>query len=119
MVLIEIPPNANCDEVDLRVFQEVEIPQPVTRVRLERNPNRPEWYEVVGWTLDGLPSQAWAQKVDDSGEGVAILIHGADAGVRLRPAGCQTPWQSDHPEQWGAPFLIMADAEDIQLERRQ
>ena len=109
MVIVEVPPNPNCEPVDLRLFHDVEAAQPVHRVCLERTPDRPAWYEVVGWTAAGAPCPAWAQRVDDSGEGVAVLIHGGDAGVRLRPEGAAGPWTLDDPQQWGAPFLLLAD----------
>ena len=113
MVLIEIPDNPNCSPVDLRVFHDVKPPIQVSQVRLERQPGRPEWCEVTGWTLDGAPCAAQAQSVDDSGEGVALLVFGGDAGLRLRPAGSDGAWSLASAHQWGEPFLIVADTGDV------
>ena len=114
MVIIEIADNPNCPQADLRVFHEVEPARSVRCVRLERHPGEPVWYAVTGWMSEGRPCPALRQKVDDSGDGTAVLVHGGDAGLRLQPAGVPQPWGLDHPEQWGEPFLIMADAQDIQ-----
>ena len=113
MIIIEIPPNPNCDAVDMCVFHDLTPPRLVSQVRLEREQGVAQWYEVTGWTTSGTTQSALAQKVDDSGEGVALLIHGGDAGLRFRPAGSQTAWQLRHAEQWGTPFILTTDAADV------
>ena len=113
MLVIEILPNPNCEAVDMRVFHDLEPPRAVQQVRLERDGGQAKWYDVVGWTLTGTPGPAQAQKVDDSGEGVAILIHGQDAGLRFRPSGSSTHWSVHDPAQWGEPFLLTTDASDL------
>ncbi len=113
MIVIEIPPNPNCEAVELRVFHDLEPPRPIRQVRLERSPGAPAWHDVVGWTLAGVACPAQAQKVDDSGEGVAFLIYGGEAGLRLRPAGSQEPWSLECANQQGVSFLIVADPGDF------
>ena len=114
MVIIEIGPNSNCEAVEMRVFHDLEPPRPVSRVRLEKTPGTPQWFDVTGWTAAGTTQPAFAVKVDDSGEGVALLIYGGDAGLRLRPAGNPESWSLNHPQQWGLPFILTTDAADIQ-----
>ena len=115
MVLIEIAENPNCAPVDLRVFHDLAPSQPVAAVRLERSPGALQWHAVTGWTVAGLPCPARLQKVDDSGEGVAFLLYGGDAGLRLQPADGQTPWGLRDSRQWGESFLIVADRSDIRF----
>ncbi len=115
MLVLEIPPNPNCEAVELRVFHALEPPRPVSQIRLEREPGKPEWCEVVGWSLANTPEAALAQKVDDSGEGTALLIHGGAAGLRLRPIGSREPWHLDSPHQWGLTFIITADPHDLRF----
>ena len=115
MRLIEIPANPNCPAVDLRVFHDLGPPAPVAQVRLEREPDRPAWYDVAGWTSAGTPCPAMMQKVDDSGEGVAWLLFGGDAGLRLKPAGAAEAWRLTEIRQWGEPFLLLVDARDVRL----
>ena len=112
MIVIEIADNANCLPTE-RVFHELTPPQPVTRVRYERRFGQPQWCVVTGWTSRGTPCPAVLQKVDDSGEGVAFLVHGGDAGLRLQPAQHPSPWRIDDPRQWGEPLLILPAAEDV------
>ena len=113
MITLEILDNPNCPSVDLRVFHDLEPPQPAVQVKLAREGQASEWYDVTGWSQAGSPCPAWVQKVDDSGEGVAYLIHGGDAGLRLQPSERPSPWRIDDPRQWGEPLLILPAAEDV------
>ena len=115
MITLEIPANPNCEAVELRVFHDLTPPQPVSSVRLECPDGTPTWCEVTGWTTAGEQCPAMLQKVDDSGDGVAFLLHGGDAGLRLRPVERTEPWQLENPRQWGAPFLIIADPADVRM----
>jgi len=113
MILIEIPPNPNCMGVDTRVFHDLAPPQQVSQVRLERQAGRVQWYDITGWTAAGMPCPAMIQKVDDSGEGVAFLVYGGSAGLRLKPAGEGQPWRPDDSKQWGEPFLLVSDPSEV------
>ncbi len=113
MVVIEIPPNPNCDTVDMRIFHDLAPARVVSHVRLERAHSTPQWYEVTGWALNGATTPALVQKVDDSGDGVVLLVYGSDAGLRFRPLDSHGPWRLDDPQQWGAPFLLTTDEADV------
>ncbi len=117
MLVIEIAPNPNCEPVDMRVFHDLEPPKLMAQVRLEVSGDGrgPQWYVVTGWTAAGAACPALAHKVDDSGEGVALLVSGGDAGLRLQPAGRDAPWRLDDTTQHGVPFLLVADATDLRF----
>lgn len=143
MLTLEIAPNPNCDAVELRVFHDLESPQPVTHVRLvpppiaaaegsavhgtgpvrpatggemgHDTPGHPQWYALIGWTLIGRSCQAVARRVDDSGEGVVLLVSGGDAGLRLQPECRQATWQLTDTQQFGLPFLLIGDPQDLRF----
>ena len=113
MIALEVTPNANCEPVDLRVFEDLAPPRRVTQVRLERVTGQPRWHAVVGWSTKGQPCDAVAQKVSDSGDGVVWLIYGlGDAGLRLQPEGLRASWRLDDAQQWGVPLLLLAEEAD-------
>ena len=114
MVLIEISDNPNCVSVDQRVFHDLAPAQEITHVRLLLPDGVAAWCDVTGWTAAGAPCPAHLQKVDDSGDGVAYLVSGGEAGLRFKPSGSAAAWRLDAPEQWGEPFLIIADVSDVQ-----
>jgi len=115
MVILEVAPNPNCDPIE-RVFHDLAPARRISRVRLARGADEARWCAVTGWTASGVPCPAVMQKVDDSGEGVAFLIYGGEAGLRLKPAGLSAPWGLDDAEQWGEPFLLVADLRDVRLD---
>ncbi|GEM_PF-1611233 len=115
MFVLDIAPNSNCEAVEMRIFNDLTPPVEVSRVRLEREHGTAAWYAITGWTAQGTPCPVLMRKVDDSGEGVALLIAGGDAGLRLQPADRHAPWNISDSAQWGAPFLLLADLQDLQL----
>lgn len=118
MLAIDIPPNPNCSSVDLRVFHDLEPPRPVDQVRLVPDgAEAAQWYAVTGWSSAGTGVPALARKVDDSGDGVALLVSGGDAGLRLQPADSHSPWRLDDTAQHGAPFLLVPDVSDLRFGR--
>jgi len=115
VIIVEIPPNPNCEAVELRIFHDLEPPRRVSQVRLEHH-GSPQWCRVTGWTLQGSSCPSLGRKVDDSGEGVVLLVSGGEAGLRVQPADHQESWRLDHPAQWGVPFLLLADAQDVRFD---
>ena len=118
MLAIEISPNPNCDPVELRVFHDLELPRHIVQVRVEGSADvgDPQWYTVTGWTTAGATCPALARRVDDSGEGVVLLVSGGDAGLRLRPVGSGGTWRLDDAGQRGESFLLLADDGSIRYE---
>jgi hypothetical protein len=119
-MLIVIEANDNCAESGSWRFNAVEPPRPVSRVRLYDRVPEGEWLQIVGWTGQAhTPTcPALAQKIDDSGAGVAYLISGGDCGLRLKPADDASPWSLASRQQWGAPYLIVASPKDFAVEGR-
>ena len=102
--------------MELRVFHDLELPRPVTHVRCSP-PDRDaaQWCAVTGWTLASTTCPALARRVDDSGDGVAWLVSGGDAGLRLQTADPPRAWHPKASAQWGAPFLLLPDASDVRV----
>jgi len=67
---------------------------------------------VTGFGPDG-PEPAVAQKVADSGAGASWLVRGGPWGLRLTPETEDGDWDLEAGSQWGEPFLLVADTEDM------
>jgi hypothetical protein len=115
MIVLEIEPNDNCIALDMRVFHELEAARPVSHVRYEHVSRNPTWYAVTGWSRTNQPVPAVAQKIDDSGDGVAFLIHGGDAGLRFKVEHAAEDWSLQAAQQWGEPYLVIADEADLRF----
>ena len=116
IITVEVEPSRNCDYHPQQVFEAMEQPWPVSRVRTDRPDGSYGWCLVTGWCGDddGSPCDALCAKVGDSGSGFSFLVYGGDCGLRLMPAGHDANWSLDDPNQWGEPYLLLADPTDIQ-----
>ena len=54
-----------------------------------------------------LPCPAYSVLVEDSGEGIVMLIYGGDEGIRLKPVDEKEAWLLSSPRQWGEPCLLL------------
>jgi len=116
-MLLLIDENENCVEGGSWRFHALEPPRPVSCVRLYETAPTGEWFDVIGWM--GKPDRpmcdAMAQKIDDSGSGVAYLVTGGDWGVRLRPADDPSEWSVRNHRQRGAPYVVVPSINDVRM----
>ena len=105
-LLIAIEENQNSGSFPLHAFELLSTPQRYTNLTVEL-PGPGASIEVVGWCSEngGAPCPVFAALVADTDAGKATLLYGGDQGVRIRPAGSQTPWSLADPDQHGAPYL--------------
>lgn len=114
-MIIEVEANPNCEQGFFGRFKELTRPKPVQRIKLYDRRSEGEWCEVTGWCDD--PEQpcctAWTCPVEDSGSGTTHLVYGGIFGVRFKPVGVEEPWSLDSPNQWGEPYVAVADGSDL------
>ena len=96
-----------------RVFDAMEDPVQVSRVMAPDLESDERMCDVTGWSSEIGPCPAHAVLVEDSGEGIAMLIYGGDEGIRLKPVDCQEVWDLNSPHQWGEACLLLD--KDIRL----
>ena len=89
-----------------RVFDLISDPKPITRVFTADLLGNDCWCQVTGWSEFGQ-SPAFAAMAEDSGDGVILLVYGADDGIRLKRVDCQESWQLTSANQWGEPCLML------------
>ena len=117
-IYLEIEENDNCEYMPMQVYEARADPVPVRRVKLFEQ-DRPEgMYDVTGWCSedDGTPCPAMYVPVSDSGQAEVHLVCGGDWGVRLKPADSGEEWNIESPDQWGEPYLMLTDPDDIVLD---
>ena len=103
---IEVSAGANSPMDLTRVFQTMEPPVSVVRLQALDPLGVEALCDVTGWSSSG-PCPAYAVKVEDSGEGVAVLVFGGDEGIRLRPPDSGEDWDLASPRQWGEACLLL------------
>ena len=114
-MIIEVESNENCEASFFARFKEAGPARPVIQVRLyERNPAG-EWYSVTGWSDDSHTPEcpAYAQRIEDSGSGLAHLVYGGIYGLRFKPADVEEPWSLESVHQWGETHLSLSSEGDL------
>ena len=117
-IFLEVDENDNCDYMPLQLYEATAAPAAIRRVRLFE-PGRPHGvYEVTGWQSDGdgSPTPAMYAPVSDSGQAEVHLVYGGDWGVRFRPASSIGDWDIEDHDQWGEPYVMLMDRDDILLD---
>ena len=73
---------------------------------------------MTGWSSEGggTPCPAMYVPVSDSGQAIAHLISGGDWGIRMRPEGSSADWDLADEDQWGEPYLVLTDEDDVLVE---
>lgn len=103
---IEVNESQNCPLSITRMFSTLEQSRPVSFVKTIGIDGKEGMFEVVGWSSTGSTT-AHAVLVEDSGEGIAMLIYGDDEGIRLKPSTDTEPWSLENPNQWGEICLLL------------
>ena len=105
-VEVDVSESANCPMALTRIFDAMQPPEQVSVVAASDPMGIDQLCDVTGWYSQG-PCPAYAALVEDSGEGVAMLIYGGDEGIRLKPAASQEGWDLSSPNQWGEACLLL------------
>ena len=117
-MFVEVESNENCETGVFARFKEVGPARRVVQIRSFERRAEGEWCWVTGWSDD--PEQprcpAYVQMVEDSGAGLTNLIFGGIWGIRLKPVSLAEDWSLESKNQWGEPYLSLADSNDIRYE---
>ena len=103
---IDVSESANCPLSINRMFDAMEQPVQVSRVMASDPEGTDLMCDVTGWSALG-PCPAYAALVEDSGEGIAMLVYGGDEGIRLKAADCREDWNLTSSSQWGEACLLL------------
>ena len=110
-MIVEVESSENCEAGFFARFKEAGPARPVVQVRLyDRNPS---W--VTGWgdNSETPLCPAYAQRVEDSGSGLAYLVYGGLYGLRFKPVAVEDPWSLGSVHQWGETHLSLSSERDL------
>jgi hypothetical protein len=114
-MFIEVENNPNCGDSVFARFKEIGPARRVIQVKSFERSAQGEWCWVTGWSDDPEHpcGPAFAQPVEDSGAGITHLVFGGPWGVRLKPVSLDEEWNLESRNQWGEPYLSLADPKDL------
>ncbi len=114
-MVVEVESNPNCESSLYARFKDSGPVRRVEQVRTFERRAEGEWCWVTGWTDDPENPRcaAHGQLVEDSGAGLTYVVFGGLWGIRLKPVGLDEDWNLESRNQWGEPYLALADQRDI------
>ncbi len=110
---LQIDTNPNCEEIGHVVFNTLDDAKSIDGL-ITSGPDGDRICDVIGVDVNGEFIEARAQKINDSGEGLAYLIFGGAWGIRLRPKeyACDN-WDLTNTRQWGEAYKVYGSPKDI------
>jgi hypothetical protein len=114
-MIVEVEANENCEASFFARFKEAGPARPIIQVRLYERNAAGEWYWVTGWSDNPETPRcpAYAQRVEDSGSGLAHLVYGGIYGLRFKPVTIDEPWSLESSQQWGDTHLSLSSERDL------
>ena len=103
---IDVESGNNCEFSLTRLFSSTGNAVQIFRLETFGIDGQLSLHDVTGWSTEG-PCPAFSVMVEDSGEGVALLVYGGNDGIRLRSSESTESWKLDSQTQWGEPCLLL------------
>jgi len=105
-MFLEVEPCSNVDASLSMVYKEVSQPREVYCLKYSAE-GEEKTMRVTGWDSEsGKPCPAYACRVEESGDGLALLIYGGSGGIRMKELEDESPWSGNADHQWGDTHLV-------------
>ncbi len=105
-MFIDVESNPNTETSFNMVFRDVSQKREAFCIK-HRVDTEDQPVQVTGWDAEtNSPCPAFACKVEESGDGIALLIYGGSGGIRMKLLEDESPWDSASPTQWGDTHLV-------------
>lgn len=113
---IDIEPNDNIENPVMATFNVTGAGRTINAVKLQLDDGW-QWCAVTGWNEGPVP--ALYTPIEESGDGPARLVSGAEHGLRLARIGQPSEahhvaWSLTDNAQWAEPFLICLPNTEVQ-----
>ena len=106
-MFLEVEPCSNCDESIGRVYNVISESKQISSILQYEKDGKEIDVAVTGW--DGeteTPCPAFASRIEESGDGVALLIFGGNGGIRMKPIKDKSSWDVNNLNQWSESHLV-------------
>ncbi len=105
-MFLEVEPGANVETAFSMMYHEMGPPREVYAIKYAVHGSE-QPVQVTGWDAGtNAPCPAYACRVEESGDGVALLIYGGSGGIRVKELEDEAEWNVHTPKQWGETHLV-------------
>ena len=103
---VEVEAGGNAGQNFSMLYRDVSPSREVFCIKYQVNSEETPM-QVTGWDMEtNSPCAAYACRIEESGDGTALLIYGGSGGIRLKPLEDETEWKLDAPDQRGETHLV-------------
>ncbi|QPJ64654.1 MAG: hypothetical protein G3M78_04310 [Candidatus Nitrohelix vancouverensis] len=105
-MFIEVEPNKNIDACISQMYRDVSSPREAYCIQYQVD-GKDETVRLMGYDRDENQfCPAYACAIEESGDGLALLIFGGNGGLRMKLLEDESDWSVDAPGQWSETHLI-------------
>ena len=105
-LFLEVDPNPNTEVSVNSVYKDVSRSREVYCVKYSFQEEE-EPAQVTGWDAEsGKPCPAYACTIEESGDGMALLIYGGTGGIRMKKLEDESDWDVNSSTQRGESHLV-------------
>ena len=103
---VDVEANENIHENFSMLYRDVSVSREIYCIKYniegEESP-----VQVIGWDKETQsPCAAYACQIEESGDGIATLIHGGTGGIRIKLLEDEAEWKLREPKQKGVTHLV-------------
>ena len=105
-MLLDVEPCANTENGISTIYHEASPPREVYCIKyLLGEEEKP--MQVTGWDGESnTPCPAYACKIEESGDGIALLIYGGSGGIRMKELEDESNLDCQSATQWVQTHLL-------------
>jgi|TARA_B110000438_G_C15243959_1_gene406830 hypothetical protein len=105
-MFLEVEPSSNCQESVGKMYNVISQSRKISSLQYEKD-GKDVLVSITGWDGENeTPCPAYACQIEESGDGVALLIYGGKGGVRMKTADDNSEWDANNANQWSESHLV-------------
>ena len=105
-MFVEVEPCSNVDKQFSMRYNTVSRPKQVYCIKYDRGKGEVP-VQVIGWDARcNQPCPAYVCDIEESGDGMALLIFGGSGGLRFKELEDESEWNPQNRSQWSETHLV-------------
>ena len=103
---IDVTAGKNTGQNFSMMYRHVSPPREVFCIKYQANGEETP-VQVKGWDAQtNSPCAAYACRIEESGDGTALLVYGGSGGIRMKSLDDEREWSLSASDQWGETHLV-------------